>query len=155
MPSTSSVSARFTAIETEEVIARWHEVVISIMANIARKVDRLGIVATTLESTPDENAIDTAVDPFHAAVYRAGFVATQELYEEAGGRAYLFAGGGQRRLELEMGQSQRGRTGGREVGWLQLRVSVVMVPGEVRPGALLNTLVLVVRAGPGGGLRHG
>ncbi|GIE90739.1 hypothetical protein Are01nite_72190 [Actinoplanes regularis] len=35
---------------------------ISIMANIARKVDRLNIVATKLEIAVDENTIDTAVD---------------------------------------------------------------------------------------------
>ncbi|MFE9205658.1 nucleoside triphosphate pyrophosphohydrolase family protein [Micromonospora sp. NPDC007230] len=35
---------------------------ISIMANIARKVDRLNIVAATTESTADESVIDTAVD---------------------------------------------------------------------------------------------
>jgi hypothetical protein len=36
---------------------------ISIMANIARKVDRLGVLAATGEAaTTDENAIDTAVD---------------------------------------------------------------------------------------------
>ncbi|MEU3117224.1 nucleoside triphosphate pyrophosphohydrolase family protein [Micromonospora chalcea] len=49
---------------------------ISIMANIARKVDRLNITAaTTTESTADENVIDTAVDLYVYALKYLTFLA--------------------------------------------------------------------------------
>ncbi|WP_241825314.1 nucleoside triphosphate pyrophosphohydrolase family protein [Micromonospora sp. CB01531] len=51
---------------------------ISIMANIARKVDRLKIVAVTLESTADENALDTAVDLYVYALKYLTFLADKD-----------------------------------------------------------------------------
>ncbi|MFG3301467.1 nucleoside triphosphate pyrophosphohydrolase family protein [Micromonospora chersina] len=48
---------------------------ISIMANIARKVDRLNIVAATTESTADESVIDTAVDLYVYALKYLTFLA--------------------------------------------------------------------------------
>ena len=48
---------------------------ISIMANIARKVDRLKIVAATHEATVDENVIDTAVDLYVYALKYLTFLA--------------------------------------------------------------------------------
>lgn len=51
---------------------------ISIMANIARKVDRLNIVAVTLASTADENALDTAVDLYVYALKYITFLADSD-----------------------------------------------------------------------------
>lgn len=48
---------------------------ISIMANIARKVDRLKIVADAAQSTADENALDTAVDLYVYALKYLTFLA--------------------------------------------------------------------------------
>lgn len=48
---------------------------ISIMANIARKVDRLNIVAVTHESTMDENIVDTVVDLYVYALKYLTFLA--------------------------------------------------------------------------------
>jgi hypothetical protein len=48
---------------------------ISIMANIARKVDRLNIVAVAQESTVDENIVDTAVDLYVYALKYLTFLA--------------------------------------------------------------------------------
>jgi hypothetical protein len=52
--------------------------VMSIMANIARKVDRLEYVAAGAPATPDESLLDTAVDLFVYSLKYQTFLADQD-----------------------------------------------------------------------------
>ncbi|WP_236648348.1 nucleoside triphosphate pyrophosphohydrolase family protein [Micromonospora sicca] len=80
------------AREFKDVVTRLHRVkdaaygnswkrrgeLISILANIARKVDRLANVATAAASTTDESALDTVVDLYVYAVKYQTFLADSD-----------------------------------------------------------------------------